>query len=141
MPNLTNDYGSVVLLAAHASELETTQTAMTTQDIIKEFKSAIEHYLQAPVTGQSEEMLLDELIINKAKILTSLANYVDSENKNQLFSSESPVTMAKDKINQMKNVNGHKAALVLAYLSGQMPSSSTPEAQQNEAISTALPQQ
>ncbi len=137
----TNDFGSLVLLAAHASQPDATQAPITTQEIIEEFKLAIENYLKAPVTGQYEEMLLDERIIDKAKILTRLASYVSSQQQNQLFTSKSPITVFRETIDQMENVNEHKAALIDAYLSGQISSSSTPEAQQNEAISTALPQQ
>ena len=140
MSKLTNDFGSLVLLAAHASQPDATQAPITTQEIIEEFKLAIQSYLTAP-SGQYEKMLLDERIIDKAKILTRLASYVSSQQQNQLFTSKSPITVFRETIDKMENVNEHKAALIDAYLSGQISSSSTPEAQQNEAISTALPQQ
>ena len=48
MSKLTNDFGSLVLLAAHASQPDATQAPITTQEIIEEFKLAIQSYLTAP---------------------------------------------------------------------------------------------
>ena len=106
---------AAIIMAATMS-----QQHMSRQTIIEEFKSAIKLYLASRATESSEPMLLDERIIEKARILKSLATYIDADNKNsQFFQDTSALGLYKRTIAEMEDVNKHRDQLLRSFLIGQ----------------------
>jgi hypothetical protein len=110
--------------------------AISTQEIIQEFTYAITNYLQE--TSASEEMLLDALIINKAKILEILSKEIIRQQQSRFTAPIDPLTIFQQTVAKMPEVNAHKSGLLESYLKGQINSKDTikTEPEHNSTLST-----
>ena len=95
-------------------------------DIINEYKKAIKIYLEDQSINQSEPMLLDDKLIEKAKILKLLSEEIFRSQRNHLHTQD-PKIIFQQTLSEIKFPNKHKADLLRSFLDGAVEKSTQRE--------------
>ena len=96
-------------------------------DLIEEYKKAIKIYLEDQSINQSEPMLLDDKLIEKAKILKLLSEEIFRSQRN-LMHKQDPTIIFQQTLAQIRHPNQHKADLLRSFLDGAVEKTTSQEA-------------